>query len=211
MVSNTGAEVSSKALIELQSNLIALSNDLNELYNALHGSKTKLSEEWLDEKYNEFAEEFEQTEKVISELSEKYVEWANKYLPSRIEAVKEIETACGTLGYSPGLLDTSVSYIGVSSNEVRSISLSEKELNKRGIDRIEGESVALNMTAEATKFSRTLFGMSHKIKADGSAHTTYYDGGLNSRVSYDTNKKGEVLNLHRTDQNKSKKDAKRHK
>lgn len=61
------------------------------------------------------------------------------------------------------------------------------------------------------EFSKTLFGMSHKINADKSTHTTYYDGKTNTRVSYDTDKNGNVSNLHPTDQNKSKKDSERHK
>ena len=61
------------------------------------------------------------------------------------------------------------------------------------------------------EFSKTQFGMSHKINADKSTHTTYYDGESNTRDSYDTDKRGNIVNLHPTDQNKSKKDPERHK
>lgn len=55
------------------------------------------------------------------------------------------------------------------------------------------------------------FGMKHQINADGSTHTTYWDGRSNTRVSYDTDQYGNVSRHHPTDQNKSKKDPERHK
>lgn len=137
MASNTGAEVSSKALIGLQSNLIALSKNLEELYNALHDNKTKLSEEWRDEKYNEFAEEFEQSERVISELSEKYSEWANNYLPPRINAVIEIENARGTLGTA--LSVTSEDGVSGSSDASGPSSSGKAAEFRRGIDRLKAK------------------------------------------------------------------------
>ncbi len=144
MVSASGAEVSSQVLIELQSNLIALSENLKELYNALHDNKSKLSEKWRDEKYNEFAEEFEQSEKLILELSEKYAEWANKYLPPRIESVIEIEKVRGNLGSGSVGANSSMPNAGessagadTSSSDKKSLTPEEKVATfKRGIDKL---------------------------------------------------------------------------
>lgn len=55
------------------------------------------------------------------------------------------------------------------------------------------------------------FGMKHQINADGSTHTTYWDGRSNTRVSYDTDQYGNVIDVHPTNQNKNKKYPERHK
>jgi len=139
MVSASRAEVSSQALIELQSNLIALSENLNELYNTLHDNKSKLSEEWRDEKYDEFAEEFEQSEKLISELSGKYAEWANKYLPPRIESVMEIEKASGTLGSGSVGSNSSAPNAGEFSAGAETSTSGKTAEFRRGIERIKAK------------------------------------------------------------------------
>lgn len=140
MVSNSGAEVSSKSLIDLQSNLIALSNNLKELYDVLHDNRSKLSEEWRDEKYDEFADEFEQkTERVISELSEKYSEWANIYLPPRIEAVIAVEGSNVTIGGTSGMSAASGTHASVVSTASGTSSSENAEKFRRGTDRLKAK------------------------------------------------------------------------
>jgi len=139
MASASGAEVSSQALIELQSDLIALSGNLSKLYDALHDNKSKLSEEWRDEKYDEFAEEFEQSEKLISELSEKYAEWANQYLPPRIESVREIEKARGTLDSGSGWSSSSAPNAGRPSAGPEASTSGKAAEFRRGIERIKAK------------------------------------------------------------------------
>lgn len=93
MSSLSAAYVSSKSLIELQSELRGMSQTLHELYETLWGNLNVLGEEWTDEKMEEFNEEFETTRETIVELSEKYKEWADSYLPPRIEIAIEYEKA----------------------------------------------------------------------------------------------------------------------
>lgn len=84
-------KVSSASLENLQSNLIQLSDRLQECYEILSSDLTALHEDWDDEKFEEFEEEFRSRKEQIREISEKYREWANSYLPPRIEVIKEAE------------------------------------------------------------------------------------------------------------------------
>lgn len=93
MVSNSGVEVSSKALISLQGDLNNLSNNLKELYELLAQAMSSLNEDWRDEKFDEFEMEFRSSKELIIELSDKYREWANQYLPPRIELIIEAENS----------------------------------------------------------------------------------------------------------------------
>ncbi len=93
MISNSGVEVSSKALIDLQGDLNNLSDNLQELYEMLATAMSALNEDWKDEKYDEFEQEFRSSKELISELSDKYRVWANQYLPPRIEIIIDIENS----------------------------------------------------------------------------------------------------------------------
>ena len=93
MISNSGVEVSSKALIDLQGDLNNLSDNLKELYEMLATAMSALNEDWKDEKYDEFEQEFRSSKELIGELSDKYREWANQYLPPRIEIIIGIENS----------------------------------------------------------------------------------------------------------------------
>lgn len=92
------AHVSSRSLIELQSNLRRLSERLNETYETLRNNEVKLGESWMDDKFSEFEEEFKSSRELISELSEKYLHWANYYLPPYIELALKYEAANSVLG-----------------------------------------------------------------------------------------------------------------
>lgn len=93
MISNSGVEVSSKALIDLQGDLNNLSDNLQELYEMLATAMSALNEDWKDEKYDEFEQEFRSSKELIGELSDKYRVWANQYLPPRIEKIIDIENS----------------------------------------------------------------------------------------------------------------------
>ena len=93
MISNSVVEVSSKALIDLQGDLNNLSDNLQELYEMLATAMSALNEDWKDEKYDEFEQEFRSSKELIGELSDKYREWANQYLPPRIEIIIEAENS----------------------------------------------------------------------------------------------------------------------
>lgn len=80
-----GTYVSSKALIELQTELNNLSVNLGDLYNVLSSAVAAANEQWQDGKYDEFVNEFRSSKEMVIELSEKYKEWADKWLPPRIE------------------------------------------------------------------------------------------------------------------------------
>lgn len=88
-----GTYVSSKSLIELQTELKNLSGELEELYNVLSTAVNAANEQWQDGKYDEFVNEFRSSKETVIELSEKYKEWANSYLPPRIEKSIEYEKA----------------------------------------------------------------------------------------------------------------------
>lgn len=144
MVSVSGAEVSSKALIELQANLISLSKELKELYDILCNNMSALSEDWRDEKFSEFEEGFRPSKELILELSEKYAQWANQYLPPRIEATIEIENSSVTLDGSSSAADVSAPNAGVSSAEAGILSSNKRSVStegkaaafKRGIEKL---------------------------------------------------------------------------
>ena len=93
MATASHTEVTSQALIDLQGELRAMSGVLNDLYDVLWGNLNALGEEWTDEKMEEFSEEFKNSRESIIELAQKYKEWADSYLPPRIEEVIRYEKA----------------------------------------------------------------------------------------------------------------------
>jgi hypothetical protein len=88
---NSVAKVSSKELIALQSQLLKLSADIEEVSNAVEYGLKNLAENWRDNKYEEFKTEFQVVQNRIVEIAEKYKNWANQYLPPRIEGVQKAE------------------------------------------------------------------------------------------------------------------------
>ena len=50
-----------------------------------------MNEDWKDDKYEEFEQEFKSSKEEIREIAMKYEQWANSYLPPRIEVTKEAE------------------------------------------------------------------------------------------------------------------------
>lgn len=93
MSSLTHTEVTSASLIILQTELRAMSAVLQDLYDVLWGNLNALGEEWTDEKMEEFNDEFKNSRETIVELSQKYKDWADSYLPPRIETVIRYEKA----------------------------------------------------------------------------------------------------------------------
>ncbi len=84
-------EVGSKELEQLQSDLIALSKSLNDCYEFVESSIKTLNEDWKDKKFEEFETSFRSRKEQIMELSQKYYDWATRYLQPRIDVVKEAE------------------------------------------------------------------------------------------------------------------------
>lgn len=89
MASLSHTEVNSEALHTLQDELRAMSNILNDLYETLWGNLNILGEEWTDNKWEEFSEEFKEDREKVVELSDKYKEWADKYIQRKIEEVED--------------------------------------------------------------------------------------------------------------------------
>lgn len=87
-----GAHASSRSLIELQSELNALSAALRDLYETLNSDIARLSDSWVDQQFENFGNEFRSRQELIAELAEKYNTWANKYLPPRIEMAEKYES-----------------------------------------------------------------------------------------------------------------------
>lgn len=93
-----GAYATSRSLIELQSELNALSTALRDLYDALESDIARVSESWVDQQFEEFGNEFRSRKEAIMELSDKYSQWANKYLPPRIELALKYEGSNAGIG-----------------------------------------------------------------------------------------------------------------
>lgn len=93
-----GAYASSRSLIELQSELNTLSTALRDLYDALESDMARVSESWVDQQFEEFGNEFRSRKEMIMELSDKYSQWANKYLPPRIELAQKYEGSSASIG-----------------------------------------------------------------------------------------------------------------
>lgn len=88
---DTLTQVSSKQLVELQSQLNELAKELNETYEFVRFSLTKVGEQWKDDKFEEFNREFNSTKEEILEISERFKEYANQYLPPFIEVTQKVE------------------------------------------------------------------------------------------------------------------------
>lgn len=85
------AYVSSRSLIELQGELNALSTSLRDLYETLESDIARVADSWVDQQFENFGNEFRSRKEAIMELSDKYSQWANKYLPPRIELAQKYE------------------------------------------------------------------------------------------------------------------------
>ena len=93
-----GAYATSRSLIELQSELNALSTALGDLYDALESDIARVSDSWVDQQFEEFGNEFRSRKEAIMELADKYNQWANKYLPPRIELAQKYEGSNAGIG-----------------------------------------------------------------------------------------------------------------
>ncbi|MGN0224740.1 MAG: hypothetical protein ACI4A7_01470 [Prevotella sp.] len=93
-----GSYASSRSLIELQSELNALSTALKDLYEALESGIARLSDSWVDQQFENFGNEFRSRQEALMELSYKYSQWANKYLPPRIELAEKYEKGMAGIG-----------------------------------------------------------------------------------------------------------------
>ena len=91
MTSNN-AEVSSAALIELQTDLTRLSESLHELYDLMNTDMTNVAEFWRDPKYQVFVSGYRPQINKCEEISERYSEWCKRVLDPTIERVIAIET-----------------------------------------------------------------------------------------------------------------------
>ena len=91
MFKESSVNVKSSKLIDLQTELRQLSKNLLDTYDFISTNLKNLNEEWQDDKYDEFEQEFRSSKEEIREISEKYAEFADIYLPPRIEVIQEAE------------------------------------------------------------------------------------------------------------------------
>lgn len=68
-----------------------MSEKLMECYDLLSSDLSALGEDWQDAKYEEFEEEFKSSKEKIREISERYLDFAEHYLPPRIELIEKAE------------------------------------------------------------------------------------------------------------------------
>lgn len=88
---STNVRVSVGQLIELQSSLTKLSQNLMNTYDNLNSALKILGEDWNDDKFDEFEIEFRSSKEDIHEIAERYMQWANSYLQARIDELQDYE------------------------------------------------------------------------------------------------------------------------
>lgn len=86
------SKVSSKALIELKTDLTHLSESLYEIYDLMNADMSQVGEYWEDPKYSEFVSGYQPQIAKCEEISERYSEWCKRVLDPTIEKVIAIET-----------------------------------------------------------------------------------------------------------------------
>lgn len=86
------SKVSSKALIELKTDLTHLSESLHEIYDLMNADMSQVGEYWEDPKYAEFVSGYQPQIAKCEEISERYSEWCKRVLDPTIEKVIAIET-----------------------------------------------------------------------------------------------------------------------
>jgi hypothetical protein len=86
------SKVSSKALIELKTDLTHLSESLHEIYDLMNADMSQVGEYWEDPKYAEFVSGYQPQINKCEEISERYSEWCKRVLDPTIEKVIAIET-----------------------------------------------------------------------------------------------------------------------
>ena len=86
------SKVSSKALIELKTDLAHLSESLHEIYDLMNADMSQVGEYWEDPKYAEFVSGYQPQIAKCEEISERYSEWCKRVLDPTIEKVIAIET-----------------------------------------------------------------------------------------------------------------------
>lgn len=89
MPEQSTAITSVEKLEELQKELVAMSQNLGELYKLMGTSLKGVNEKWKDLKYKEYEDSFKPSLNRVRELSEKYEKWAKGYLQERINVLKE--------------------------------------------------------------------------------------------------------------------------
>ena len=89
MSEQSTAITSVEKLEELQKELVAMSQNLGELYKLMGTSLKGVNEKWKDPKYKEYENSFKPSLNRVRELSEKYEKWAKGYLQQRIDVLKE--------------------------------------------------------------------------------------------------------------------------
>lgn len=83
-------KVTVEALEKLQSELKMLSEKLMDCYQTLNSEIYELRQDWLDSKFDEFEEAFKSRKEKIREISDRYLDFADNYLPPRIDKIRDI-------------------------------------------------------------------------------------------------------------------------
>ncbi len=90
-MNRSGSDVVEVAdLISLKSELIRLSDELDNIYSFLKSDLTELSYNWQDRKFIEFDQNFAPKKEEIRKISESYRTWANTSLQKTIDALIDL-------------------------------------------------------------------------------------------------------------------------
>jgi hypothetical protein len=90
-MASTNARTSSEALINLQTSLSRLSEELHGIYELMNANMRNVGNYWQDAKYQEFVEGYSPRIQKCEEIATRYDEWCKKVLQPTIERIIEVE------------------------------------------------------------------------------------------------------------------------
>lgn len=122
-MATNSAQVSSAALRGLQSNLKNLSKAIQEICDNLNSDRSRIGQEWRDQKFEEFSNGFQPQIVKCQGISERYETWASGILNQAAEQVEIIEQA--NVGSSGGSVGAAVSNAAVGGAAVAASSASQ--------------------------------------------------------------------------------------
>lgn len=91
MEKETKSIVNWQELENLQSEIRRISEKIGDLKEVVSQAVTTVGEEWQDSKYEEFVESYDHYKKLMEEISDEYLRYANDVLPPFIEQAKKYE------------------------------------------------------------------------------------------------------------------------
>ena len=92
MALETRSIVNWQELEILQTDIRRIAEKIGDLREVVSQAITTVGEEWQDSKYDEFVESYDHYKKLMEEISDEYLRYANEVLPPFIEQAKLYES-----------------------------------------------------------------------------------------------------------------------